>query len=111
MTVLSYALPEEHAATGVGFGFMAATWWVALRNDEASAAHYGLSLGGLLDPEPLSVRRLTREAARALGFAVLTALLVFPFFGWASYCGGSPNNRSSPRPRRAGTRMCSGSCS
>jgi hypothetical protein len=84
VTALSYLLPEEHAATGVGFGFLAATWWVALRKDAASASHYGLSLGGLFDPEPLSARRLTREALLALGWASLVAVLVFPAF-WVGY--------------------------
>ena len=84
VTALSYGLPEEYAATGVGFGFLAATWWVVLRHDSAVVAHHGLSLGGLFDPEPLSARRLTREAARALGFAALIALIVFPFF-WVGY--------------------------
>jgi membrane protease YdiL (CAAX protease family) len=84
VTALSYWLPEEYAATGVGFGFLAATWWVALRNESASAAHYGLSLGGLFDAEPLSARRLTREGGRALGWALMIAALVFPFF-WVGF--------------------------
>jgi membrane protease YdiL (CAAX protease family) len=84
VTALSYGLPEEYAATGVGFGFLAATWWMVLRHESAVVAHHGLSLGGLFDPEPLSARRLTREAAQSLGWAALIALIVFPFF-WVGY--------------------------
>src|SRR4026207_172445 len=84
VTALSYGLPEEYAATGVGFGFLAATWWMALRHESAVVAHHGLSLGGLFDPEPLSARRLTREAGPSLAGAARTALIVFPFF-WVGY--------------------------
>jgi len=84
VTALSYGLPEEYAATGVGFGFLAATWWMVLRHESAVVAHHGLSLGGLFDPEPLSARRLTREAGQSLAWAALIALIVFPFF-WVGY--------------------------
>lgn len=85
VTVLSYVLPAEYAATGVGLAFLAATYWCALRSDDPDAARrYGLSLGGLLDPEPVAGRRLVADAARAIAVAVLIGLVFFPPF-WAGY--------------------------
>jgi membrane protease YdiL (CAAX protease family) len=85
VTALSYGLPEDYAATGVGFGFLVATYFVALNSsDDRAVRHYGLSLGGLLEPEPLRARRLTREAARALAWAAGLAFIIFPFF-WVGY--------------------------
>jgi uncharacterized protein len=85
VTLLSYALPESHAATGVGLGFLAATYLVVLRGSETPVVrHFGLSLGGLLEPEPLEPRRLLREAGRAAGWTLLLALVFFPPF-WLGY--------------------------
>lgn len=82
---MSYALPADYAATGVGMAFLVATYALALRGDDADAARRcGLSLGGLLDPEPIAPARLMRDAGRALGWATLAAALIFPFF-WLGY--------------------------
>ena len=55
VTALSYGLPDAYAATGVGLAFLAVTYAVALRQRAPDPpAHYGLALGGLLEPEPLS---------------------------------------------------------
>src|SRR4029453_2336123 len=71
VTALSYLLPENYAATGVGLAFLGATYVFALRRDDPhDAKHYGLALGGLLEPEPLSLRRLVREGTRALLWAL-----------------------------------------
>lgn len=85
VTLLSYVLPLEHAATGVGLAFLAATYFCALRsNDPDAARHFGLSLGGLLDPEPLGASRLVADAGKALGWAVAVAVVILPPF-WAGY--------------------------
>jgi membrane protease YdiL (CAAX protease family) len=61
-----------------------ATYWAALRNDENGARHHALSLGGILDPEPLDAGRLARSALRAVLWASLAALAIFPAF-WFSF--------------------------
>jgi len=85
VTALSYLLPENYAATGVGLGFLAATYVVALRrNHPLEPAHFGLELGGLLEPEPLSPSRIAKDTFRALAWAFGLALLIFPAF-WVGY--------------------------
>jgi membrane protease YdiL (CAAX protease family) len=83
-TLLAYALPEAYAATGVGLAFLFATYWAALRNDDNGARHYALSLGGILDPEPLELGRVLRSALRAVIWAGLLMLTIFPAF-WLSF--------------------------
>lgn len=80
VTALSYALPDRYAATGVGLGFLAATWFGALRGEDAQVPHHGLSLGGLMDREPLSASRLLRDGHRALAWAAGLAAIIFPLF-------------------------------
>ncbi len=83
---LSYGLPDSMAATGVGLAFLGATYLLALRRD-SEPAHYGLSLGGLLEPDPLSPGRLARAVLRALLWGGGAALVIFPpfWFGWLSW--------------------------
>src|SRR3954471_11331084 len=83
VTALSYALPIEHTATGVAIAFLAATAWLVLRQDSETIRHYGLSLGGLLEPEPLQPARLLRSAISSLLYALGLALVIFPLFTWA----------------------------
>jgi membrane protease YdiL (CAAX protease family) len=84
VTALSYALPEAYAATGVGLGFLIATYWVALHRQENGSREYGLSLAGLLDPEPLHASRILRDGGRALAWAAAVAAVVFPCF-WLGF--------------------------
>lgn len=84
VTAVSYLTPDRYAATAVGVSFLAATWWLVLRHDEATIREHGLSLGGLLEPLPLEPRRMLRESAAALGWVVLLMALIFPFF-WVGY--------------------------
>ncbi len=84
-TALSYGVPESYAATVVGLCFLVATYFFTLHGDATtSAGTWGLSLGGLLDPEPLDARRLLGGAGRALGAAALVALVAFPPF-WIGF--------------------------
>ncbi len=86
VTGLSYGLPDNLAATGVGLGFLAATYFLALRGD-ADPRAFGLALGGLLQPEPLSASRLLREAFWACVWALGLGLLLYPafWFGWLTW--------------------------
>lgn len=86
VTAISHLSPEKHSATLVGLSFLAATWWLVLRGSEQKIRHYGLSLGGLLEPVPLDGARLARDAARALGWTLLLSAVVFPLF-WLGYRG------------------------
>lgn len=80
-TALSYLLPDAWAATGVGFTFLLATYALVIRSDDTEQIRsYGLSLGGLLETAPLSVPRLLRAALGALGYALLAALIIYPWF-------------------------------
>ena len=85
VTALSYGVPAEHAASAVGLAFLGITYFLTLRDpDSDGATRYGLSLGGLLDPQPIDWGKLLRSAASELGFAVAISLLVLPPF-WIGY--------------------------
>lgn len=84
VTALSYFAPPEHAASAVGVAFFLATYVLALRNDDAATVRYGLSLGGLLDREPLDIEKLLRSAATELAWAIGVCLVVFPPF-WIGF--------------------------
>jgi membrane protease YdiL (CAAX protease family) len=85
VTMLSYLLPEQHAATGVGLGFLVATYWTVLRTEKDEAVvHCGLSLGGVLERKPLSVRRLGRALAGAMLWALGIAVVILPPF-WLGF--------------------------
>ena len=84
VTAASYLAPERYAATLVGVIFLAATWWLVLRHDEITVRAYGLSLGGLLEHTALAPARIAREAAIAIGWALLLVAIVFPPF-WLGY--------------------------
>jgi membrane protease YdiL (CAAX protease family) len=85
VTALSYFAPMAHAASAVGLGFLAATYFLTLRGDDPEAArHFGLSLGGLLDIEPLDFRRLIKSAGTEVSLALALSAVVFPLF-WVGY--------------------------
>jgi membrane protease YdiL (CAAX protease family) len=81
VTLLS-KLPDSYSATAVGFGFLAATYWLVLRaDDSARIRRYGLSFAGLFDPEPLSATRIARDSAGAALWALgLAAIFLPPFW-------------------------------
>jgi membrane protease YdiL (CAAX protease family) len=80
-TALSYLLPDAWAATGVGFAFLGATYFLVVRSDDIERIRqYGLSLGGLLEPLPLSAPRLTRDALVAIAHALVAAAIIYPCF-------------------------------
>src|SRR5215471_10175068 len=81
------SLPAGRKALAVGLAFLLATAVLVLRRDAETIRHYGLSLGGLLEPTPLDRGRLVRSALYACGWAFgLLAVLVVPFtFGFRIY--------------------------
>lgn len=84
VTVASYALPEEHAATGVGLAFLAAVYVLVLRKDAATIRAQGLSLGGLLEPGAIDGRKMLRDAAKASAWALALSAILFPPF-WLGF--------------------------
>jgi hypothetical protein len=98
VTALSYLLPLDYAATGVGLAFLMATYFLALRDaDAAKTRHFGLSLGGVLEPEPIEVRRVLRDAAGATAMAALLAALCFPPFWLGFVAWWQPGSSFAPR--------------
>jgi len=80
VTALSYGLPLEHSAAGVGVAFLAVTYALVLRRDEATIRRYGLSLGGLLEPGRIDLRRVARRGAVAFAYCLAICALVLPPF-------------------------------
>jgi membrane protease YdiL (CAAX protease family) len=81
VTLVSWFAPKSVAATGVGLVFLAATWFSTIRREDGDAGIWGISLGGLLDRERISYRRVIRETAIALAWAAALALVFFaPFY-------------------------------
>lgn len=84
-TALSYLLPPSWAATGVGFVFLIASYWLVIRTDDVPRIRgFGLSLGGLLEPEPIAGGRVMRAALGALVPALVCAAVIFPCF-WLGF--------------------------
>lgn len=82
---LGYLLPESLAGTLIGLCFLFATFWLVLRDRApGSERHYGLALGGLLDPKPIRLGELLHNALSASLWGFGLALLFFPPF-WLGY--------------------------
>jgi hypothetical protein len=84
VTLASAFAPPRFAATAVGVSFLAATWLFVLRKDEDVIRAHGLSLGGVLEPTRIDPRRALADAARAMGWALAFALVIFPIF-WVGF--------------------------
>jgi uncharacterized protein len=87
VTLAAAALPEKHVASAVGFIFLAATWALVWRADDATVERYGLSFGGLVIPGRLDLKRAFAAGAHALAWALALAALTFiPFYlGWRQW--------------------------
>ncbi len=82
-TAVSRGLPLDYQALGVAAVFLGAAYLLVVRGDDTQAIRrHGLSLGGLVETEPLDGRRLLRSGVTAAGWAALTAAVAFPAF-WA----------------------------
>jgi len=81
-TLASYVTPLDHGTTVVGAIFLGATFLFALpARSTRSPAHFGLSLGGLMEPMALRPARLVRESLRAtLQATAVAAIILPPFF-------------------------------
>lgn len=86
-TAASWGLRDSIVATAVGGVFLGATWFLILRRRDADVRRWGLALGGVLEVPPAKWRVTFQQAAIALGWAMLLALLIFPAFavGFARY--------------------------
>ncbi|HHH28248.1 MAG TPA: CPBP family intramembrane metalloprotease [Polyangiaceae bacterium] len=84
VTAVSRLAPDDIANTAVGAVFLGVTWWLVLRGDTERVRAFGLSLGGVTEPEPLDARRIGGDFAKALGWALLFAAIFLPPF-WLGY--------------------------
>ena len=99
VTLASAFLPEKYVATGVGFIFLAATWALVWRRDDAFVQRAGLAFGGLVLPGKLDARVAATEAVRAIGWALAFGAVTFVpfFFGWRAWWGPEGSFALSPR--------------
>lgn len=88
---VSHLAPLAHAANAVALVFIGATYLLVLKHDSAFIAAYGLRLGGLFEPEPLSARRIARELAQAGMLCVVAGAITFPAFWLGYYLWFSPD--------------------
>jgi membrane protease YdiL (CAAX protease family) len=85
LVALLARLPDNVSATAVGFAFLAVTYFLVLRTDDsAKIARYGLALGGVFEPAPLSPLRIARDVAVAVLWALGLALIFLPPF-WLGF--------------------------
>jgi len=82
VAALARVLPDEYAATGIALTFLLATYRYTIQSANVETVkHYGLSLGGLLEPVALNLRRMGAETLSAIGWVGLMCLLTFaPFW-------------------------------
>jgi membrane protease YdiL (CAAX protease family) len=84
VAAISRYAPESWSASLVGLTFLGVTYWrCVVGATTADVRQSGLSLGGLFESEPLSVRRLLRESLQAIKYALCASILVFPPFALA----------------------------
>jgi len=85
VTLLSYTLPRDYAATGVGLAFLVATYQLSVRGKtDQQVRQSGLSLGGVLETQPLQAGALLRKLLGASAWGLAAAVIFFPPFvlGW-----------------------------
>jgi len=99
VTLASAFLPEKYIATGVGFVFLAATWALVWRRDDAFVVASGLAFGGLVLPGKLDVKQAAWGALGAVGWALAFGAVTFIpfFFGWRAWW--APEGSFSLTPR------------
>jgi membrane protease YdiL (CAAX protease family) len=87
VAAIAAGLPERWHTTLVGFVFLAATWALVWRHDDARVRRAGLALGGLVIPGKLEAASLARQAAVACAWAFGTmAVIAVPFFfAWRAW--------------------------
>lgn len=77
-------VPKKYVATFVGLVFLGAVWRLVWTKDDDAVRDHGLQLGGLLLHEPVVVPNVIRQGARAAGWALACAIVIFgPYYlGW-----------------------------
>jgi membrane protease YdiL (CAAX protease family) len=87
VAIIATALPEKWHTTLVGFVFLAVTWMLVWRRDDAHVRRAGLALGGLVIPGQLHAAELLRSIGVALAwaFGVMAVIAVPFFFGWRAW--------------------------
>jgi len=99
VTLASAYLPGKYVATGVGFVFLAATWALVWRRDDAYVVRAGLAFGGLVLPGKLEPRAAVIGALCAVGWALAFGAMTFVpfFFGWRAWWGPEGSFALTPR--------------
>lgn len=95
--VLSYLVPSRHAATSVGFCFFIATYALVMRKNSETIRHHGVSLGGLFEPVPLSVRRIASDTKSAITWALGASLVLLPLFWLGFVVWWQPRHEFEPQ--------------
>jgi membrane protease YdiL (CAAX protease family) len=81
VTIASALAPSRWVAALVGGTFLAATWLLVFRRDDATVERTGLAFGGLVLPAPLDAARIARDVGVALGWALAAMACFFvPFY-------------------------------
>jgi len=77
-------VPKKYVATFVGLVFLGAVWRLVWTKDDEVVREHGVQLGGLLLHEPVVLPNVIREGARAAGWALACAVVIFgPYYlGW-----------------------------
>jgi uncharacterized protein len=78
--LLAHLLPADYAATGIGLCFCGVCYFMVLRHDSNTIRDTGLSLGGLLLPEPFDGHAFGRATLNAVKWCGLSAAIWFPPF-------------------------------
>jgi membrane protease YdiL (CAAX protease family) len=89
VAAIAAGLPDRWHTTLVGFAFLAVTWALVWRHDDARVRRAGLALGGLVIPGKLEAASVARQAAVACAWAFGTMVVVAVpfFFGWRAWFG------------------------
>jgi uncharacterized protein len=81
VALIAAVLPATWHTTLVGFVFLAATWALVWRGDDARVRRAGLALGGMVIPGRFDGLAVARAGASAFAWAFgLWALVAVPFF-------------------------------
>lgn len=107
VTLASLFAPDRAVATLVGFIFLGATWLLVWRRDDAEVVRFGLAFGGIVLPGAIDFAKVLRDAARAIGWALLFAAITFVpfFFGWRAYWHAHGAFSLSARPGEIGSEL------
>lgn len=87
VTAESFFVAEKHVATAVAFTFLAATWALVWRRDDAFVRRCGLAFGGMVIPGDFDLGAAAKSlgVACAWAFAFAVALFVPFYFGWRAW--------------------------